>query len=67
MHKTQFNSNETKVMVDINGLQDMLSCGKTTANQIGEKAGAVIKFGRRKLYNVFKITSYLNELAEKNA
>jgi hypothetical protein len=55
---------ENKIAVDINGLQGMLSIGRNTAADIGEKAGAVIRIGRRKLYNVRKVEEYINKLTE---
>lgn len=59
MNKTKTQKTDYKIMVDIKGLQDMLSCGRTSADQIGESAGAVTRIGRRKLYNVSKIERYL--------
>lgn len=60
MHKTKSQNPNYKIMVDIKGLQDMLSCGRSSADQIGESAGAVIRIGRRKLYNIRKIESFLD-------
>ncbi len=51
---------ETRVAVDIAGLMDMLSVGRNTAMKIAEAAGATIKIGRRRLYNVSKIQSYMD-------
>lgn len=64
MHKTNSVETENKITVDIYGLQAMLSIGRNTAAEIGEKAGAVIRVGRRKLYNVRKIEEYMNKLSE---
>ena len=64
MHKTNIIETDNKITVDINGLQAMLSVGKNTAADVGEKAGAVIRIGRRKLYNVKKIESYMQRLTE---
>lgn len=61
MKKTRDTVAEPKIAVDINGLREMLSIGETTARWIGEEAGAVIKIGRRKLYNVEKIKAYIND------
>ena len=44
--------NFEKILVDIEGLMSMLSCGKVTANLIGDKSGAVVRFGKRKLFRV---------------
>lgn len=64
MHKTNIIETDNKITVDINGLQAMLSVGKNTAANVGEKAGAVIRIGRRKLYNVKKIEEYMQQLTE---
>lgn len=64
MNKTNVIESNNKIAVDINGLQGMLSVGKNTAADIGEKAGAVIRIGRRKLYNVKKIEAYVQQLTE---
>lgn len=64
MRKTNNIESDSKITVDINGLQAMLSIGRNTAAEIGEKAGAVIRIGRRKLYNVSKIEAYMNKLSE---
>lgn len=64
MHKTNIIETDNKITVDINGLQAMLSVGKNTAADVGEKAGAVIRIGRRKLYNVKKIEAYMQQLTE---
>lgn len=53
-----------KITVDLIGLQKMLSIGKGSCRKIGKEAGAVIKVGRRTLYNVQKIEAYLNEVSE---
>ena len=66
MHKTKSSNSANKLTVDINGLQDILSVGKNTASQIGDKAGAVIRIGRRKLYIVDKVNDYMKSLAESN-
>lgn len=64
MHKTNTIETDSKITVDIIGLQAMLSVGKNTAAEVGEKAGAVVRLGRRKLYNVKKIEEYMQQLAE---
>lgn len=48
------------ISTDITGLQSMTGLGRNTAAKIGEEADAVIRIGRRKLYNVDKIKQYLN-------
>lgn len=57
-------SDANKIMVSIEELQDMLSVGRNTAKQIGIDAGASVKVGRRRLYNVSKVEEYMNRLTE---
>lgn len=64
MYKTKVIYGDKKVTVDINELQSMLSIGKRSADKIGEMAGAVIRVGRRKLYNVQKVEDFLNSVSE---
>lgn len=64
MHKTNVKENDAKITVDINGLQNMLSVGKNTAYKIGEEAGAVVRLGKRKLYIVSKVESYISRKNE---
>lgn len=66
MNKTNSSATDYKIMVDIKGLQDILSCGRSSADKIGEKANAVTKIGRRKLYNVSKIEKYLENTSVIN-
>lgn len=65
MNKTTYHDTTDKMAVDINGLQAMLSIGRNTAAEIGEKAGAVIRIGRRKLFNVKKIQAYIDSHTEE--
>lgn len=53
-----------KKTVDTNGLQNMLSCGRKTAVEIGTAANAKISVGRRVLWNVARVQSYLNAISE---
>ena len=62
MYKTTVLDCDNKITVDITGLQAMLSIGKNTAAALGEEAGAVVRIGRRKLYNVQKIQQYINSM-----
>lgn len=48
------------ITVSTDRLAELLDCGKSTARNIGEKAGAKIKIGRRTLWNINKIKDYLN-------
>ena len=53
-----------KSSVDTKELQEMLSCGRVTAVQIGNSANARIQIGRRVLWNVRKINAYLDSISE---
>lgn len=53
-----------KVSVDTKELQEMLSCGRVTAVQIGTNASARIQIGKRVLWNVKKINAYLDSISE---
>lgn len=64
MKKRISNKETNKIAIDINELQTMLSIGKNSAIDLGEKAGAVIRIGRRKLYNVKKIENYIDSITE---
>lgn len=64
MKRANVTESDYKFAVDINGLQSMLSVGKNTASEVGEKAGAVIRLGKRKLYNVKRVEMYLDSITE---
>lgn len=49
--------------VDTMGLQELLNAGIKTATEIGVAAGAKIYVGRRVLWNVSKIKTYLDEIS----
>lgn len=49
--------------VSVKGLQNYCSVGKTTAEKIGKESGALIKIGRRCVYDLTKIDSYMEQLA----
>lgn len=53
-----------KSSIDTGELQAMLSCGRSTAVQIGNNANARIQIGRRVLWNVKKINQYLDSISE---
>ena len=61
MHQTKSSAimNNDRITVDIHHLQEMLGCGRKTADDIGTNAGAVIRFGKRKLYSVKKVEEYI--------
>ena len=56
----QFNNVDTqsKITINTDELQAMLSCGRYSAIQIGEAAEARIQIGKRIFWNVEKIKSY---------
>jgi len=56
--------NPDRLLVDINGLQALLSCGMVTAKKIAESADASIKIGKRRLYNVEKIKKYVANMGD---
>lgn len=64
MRGTMRTENAEKILVDMRELRTILSCGRVTAERIAESAGASIKIGKRRLYNVRKIENYL---ADKGA
>lgn len=64
MNRTKTRETNQPIAVDIEKLCAMLSCGQATARKIGEEAQARIIIGRRVLYSVEKVTSYLDSLAE---
>lgn len=63
MRQTKERTADRKLLVDIDGLAAMLSCGEYTAKQIGELAEARITIGRRVLYSVSKVEEYLVKTA----
>lgn len=68
MRKTKTNGearNIDKICVTTEGLQDLLDCGRATAVEIGGQAGARIEVGKRLLWNVSKVQSYIDSLAEE--
>lgn len=57
--------NIDKICVTTESLQDLLDCGRATAVEIGRQAGARIEVGKRLLWNVSKIQSYIDSLSEE--
>lgn len=52
-----------KLTVDTTELQSILGCGRVTAVEIGSQASARIEVGKRVLWNVNKISKYLDCVA----
>lgn len=61
----QFNNVDTqsKITINTDELQAMLSCGRYSAIQIGEAVEARIQIGKRIFWNVEKIKSYINSIS----
>ena len=57
--------NIDKICVTTEGLQDLLDCGRPSAVEIGTLAKARVEVGRRVLWNVSKVQSYIDSLAEE--
>lgn len=53
-----------KGAIDIKELMEYLSVGMRSADKVGKEAGAIIRIGRRKLFNVKKIQAYLDSQSE---
>ena len=54
-----------KKYVDVNELREIISLGRNNCMKIGSDAGAVIRIGRRTLYNIDKILDYMDNIAER--
>lgn len=63
---TQFNRTNAgnAILLDVQGLQDALQCGRGTALKIARQADAEIRVGRRCLYKRKKIEEYLENVKE---
>lgn len=55
---------QDKIAVTTEELQALLSCGRSSAVQIGEAAEARIQIGKRVLWNVQKVRKYINFISE---
>lgn len=56
--------NTKKLLVNTKELQTMLSCGRHTAEWIGNDAGARVQIGRAVRWKVKKIEQYLEDKKE---
>lgn len=58
----KFNNVDTndKIAITTEELQSMLSCGRSSAVQIGQMAEARIQIGKRVFWNVKKIKEYID-------
>ena len=50
-----------QITVSTDTLAELLDCGKATARKIGSDANARIKVGRRTLWNIDRIRSYISQ------
>ena len=62
MNKRISETAPSKLYVGVDELKNMLSIGRNSALQVGEKANAKVKVGRRTLYNVEKVKEYMASL-----
>ena len=64
---TQFNRTNAgeAILLDVQGLQDALQCGRGTALKIARQADAEIRVGRRCLYKRKKIEEYIENGTRK--
>ena len=49
-----------KKLMNIKELMDYLACGRNKAREIGIKANAVVKIGRKNVYRVESIDEYVD-------
>lgn len=63
MRKTNYESDVKPILVNTQGLQDLCQCGRPTAIEIANNAGAVVRFGKRLLFNVDKIQKYIDSIS----
>ncbi len=64
MNKAIFDKDsKDKILVNIDTLKGMLCMGKVSANKIASDAGAVVRVGRLKMYNVQKIRKHLDTIS----
>lgn len=55
---------DTTLLVNTQGLMQMLSCGRPGAIKTGEEAHAKVRIGRKILWNVECVRKYINSIAE---
>lgn len=64
MYKTKKFDTANKMYINITELQAMTSLGRTTATKLGKAAGAERRIGKRLLYSVERIKSYIEALGD---
>ena len=62
IHERQ-KSEQQRIAVNTKELQAMLGCGRKTAVDIGEQAGAKIQIGRRVLWNPIVVKEYIAQIS----
>lgn len=62
--KAKGSNTAAKMLVDTNGLQEMLCAGRPAAVKIGTDAGARVQTGRRVFWNVKKVQQYIDAISE---
>lgn len=67
MYKTKEFDIANKLYINITELQAITSLGRTTAAKIGKDAGAERRIGKRVLYSVDCIKSYMENLGREGA
>lgn len=53
-----------KILLNTQDLQELLSCGYSSAVKLGMNAQARVKIGKRVLWNRQRIEAYLNDITE---
>lgn len=66
MRATRATRNQKRELILVNtlGLQEILSCGRASAVDVGTKAGARVQFGRTVKWNVRKVQEYIDSISE---
>lgn len=62
--KAEFERNGEPILLDVQGLQNALQCGRPTAIKIAREAGAEVRVGRKYLYHRKKLEMYLENVNE---
>lgn len=55
---------DNKVLVSLPELQEIFSVGTRKLDLIATEAGAVVRIGKRKLYNVEKMKAFFDSISE---
>ena len=67
MSKARSQRNGASRYVDITQLQAHTNTGRSTAMKLGKESGALIKIGKRSIYDLDVIDRYLESIRLKNA